>query len=149
MVFINVNPPRKREFPLTSATSSSNSRHPSTHIGCSFPLLLCMSGRESPTRGKPILGLARSWLQPQPPICPLLLSSAALNTTSWLSQFIGNSEVTMPEVEGEPTSLLDLIVSLLPDAVEDITYLVDMEGEGLCLHQIQAEEERTTLEDAK
>ena len=55
----------------------------------------------------------------------------------------------MPEVEGEPTSLLDLIVSLLPDAVEDITYLVDMEGEGLCLHQIQAEEERTTLEDAK
>ena len=53
----------------------------------------------------------------------------------------------MPEVEGEPTSLLDLIVSLLPDAVEDITYLVDMEGEGLCLHQIQAEEERTTLEE--
>ena len=53
----------------------------------------------------------------------------------------------MPEVEGESTSLLNLIASLLPDSVEDITYLADMDGEGLCLHQIQAEEQRRTPQE--
>lgn len=37
-------------------------------------------------------------------------------------------------------SLLDLLASLLPDATEDVTYLMDMEGEGLCLHHLHAEE---------
>ena len=55
----------------------------------------------------------------------------------------------MPGTEGESTSLLDLISSLLPDSVEDITYLTDMDGEGLCLHQMQAEEQRTTPEEEK
>ena len=55
----------------------------------------------------------------------------------------------MPEVENETTSLLDLIVSMFPDSLEDITYLTDMEGEGLCLHQIQAEEQRTRPEEEK
>ena len=56
----------------------------------------------------------------------------------------------MPEVEGESSSLLNLIASLLPDSVEDITYLADMDGEGLCLHQIQGEEQkRRTPEEGK
>lgn len=38
-------------------------------------------------------------------------------------------------------ALLDLLASLLPDATEDVTYLMDMEGEGLCLHHLHAEEE--------
>ena len=55
----------------------------------------------------------------------------------------------MPEVEGESTSLLDFVASLLPDSVQDITYLTDMDGEGLCLHPMQAEEQRTTPEEEK
>ena len=56
-------------------------------------------------------------------------------------------QLNMPEVGDETTSLLDLIASMLPDSLEDITYLTDMEGEGLCLHQIQAEEQRTTPDE--
>ena len=41
--------------------------------------------------------------------------------------------------------LLDLITSLLPSSVEDVTYLVDMEGEGLCLHHFQAEDQKTKV----
>ena len=47
----------------------------------------------------------------------------------------------MPDENSDSDSslLLDLITSLLPSSVEDVTYLVDMEGEGLCLHHFQSE----------
>merc|ERR1711990_1295076 len=94
--------------------------------------------------GRPRTQLTSTAASYLPPALILL----PLKTYSPLSRkFCGSSELMMPEVEGESTSLLDLIASLLPDSVEDITYLTDMDGEGLCLHQIQAEEQRTTPEE--
>ena len=52
----------------------------------------------------------------------------------------------MPDEDSDSSLLLlDLITSLLPSSVEDVTYLVDMEGEGLCLHHFQAEDQKTKV----
>ena len=99
-------------------------------------LCRCWSVRESLIRGKP-----RPRTQ--------LTSTAASYLPTPLKLSLGFQQLTMPEVEDETTSLLDLIASMFPDSLEDITYLTDMEGEGLCLHQIQAEEQRTRPEEEK
>ena len=109
-------------------------------------LLLCLSVRES------LVGGSLAQASHAADFNRSLVSALVLlplKAYSRLSRFCGSSELTMPDVEGEPTSLLDLIASLLPDSVEDITYLTDMDGEGLCLHQMQAEEQRTTPEEEK
>ena len=52
----------------------------------------------------------------------------------------------MPDEDSDSSLLLlDLITSLLPSSVEDVTYLADMEGEGLCLHHFQAEDQKTKV----
>ena len=110
-------------------------------------LLLCLSVRESLVGGS--LAQASHAADFNRSLVSALILLLTLKAYSRLSRFCGSSELRMPEVEGESTSLLDLIASLLPDSVEDITYLTDMDGEGLCLHQMQAEEQRTTPEEEK